>query len=221
EREGVVVDRVYNGCGILVGQMDVARQSGGSQPDMYFACDTEFMNQVTDIFPEPVDVAQNELVILVKKGNPKEIRSLRDLTREGLKVGIGHEKQCAMGWLTQNTFKEGGIQKEVMENVTMQVPAGDMLVNQMQVGALDAAVAYLSNAAGAGDTLDAIRIPDIECSVATQPFAISAESPNAQTASRLFAMICSAESQEAFSQEGFRWYMPNTADIKSDDAESP
>ncbi len=43
-REGVKVTRVYNGCGILVAQM-----KAGEVPDAYFACDSEFMNQVNDI----------------------------------------------------------------------------------------------------------------------------------------------------------------------------
>ncbi len=200
EREGVIVERSYNGCGILVGQM-----KSGKTPDAYFACDTEFMDQVPDLFPEPVNVSQNELIILVKKGNPFDIGSLRDLTKDGLRVGIGHEKQCAMGWLTQNTFREGGIQEEVMENVKVQSPTGDFLVNQLKNGALDAAVVYLSNAAGSGDVVDAVRIQGLECSVATQPFAISPESPHAQTASRLFARLCSVESQAMFADKGFRW----------------
>ena len=76
----------------------------------------------------------------------------------GLRVGIGHEKQCAMGWLTQQTLKEGRLQAEVMKNVTVQSPTGDMLVNQLKAGGLDAAVAYLSNAAGSADVLSAVRI---------------------------------------------------------------
>jgi ABC-type molybdate transport system substrate-binding protein len=200
KREGVNVTTNFNGCGILVGEMQA-----GQHPDAYFACDTEFMNQVPDLFPEPVDVSQNELVILVQKGNPHNIASLRDLGRGDLRVGVGHEKQCAMGWLTQNTLEEGGVQQEVMANVTVQSPTGDMLVNQMQTGSLDAAVVYLSNAAGAGDKLDAIRIQGLECSVATQPFAIAPKSPHAQTASRLFAQICSAKSQDDFAAEGFTW----------------
>jgi ABC-type molybdate transport system substrate-binding protein len=200
QREGVRIDTVYNGCGILVAQM-----KAGQVPDAYFACDTEFMDQVPDLFPEPTDVSQNELVILVEKANPHNIATLRDLTAEGLRVGIGHEKQCAMGWLTQNTLREGGVQQEVMENVTVQTPTGDMLVNQMLSGSLDAAVVYLSNAAGAGDTLDAVRIQGLQCSVATQPYAVTPDSPNAQTASRLFERICSAESKEDFAAEGFRW----------------
>lgn len=211
QREGVLVETVYNGCGILVAQM-----KAGEVPDAYFACDTEFMEQVPDLFPESIDVSQNELVILVEKGNPHNIGSLRDLTREGLRVGIGHEKQCAMGWLTQNTFREGGVQQEVMANVTVQTPTGDMLVNQLLAGSLDAAVVYLSNAAGAGEKLDAIRIQGLECSIATQPYAVKPDSPHARTAGRLFAQICTAESRESFAAEGFGWKLASGDDRKND-----
>ena len=179
----------------------------GQHPDAYFACDKEFMSQVTDLFPESVDVSQNELVILVQKGNPKGIGSLKSLSNEGLRVGVGHEKQCAMGWITQNTLKEGGIKNEVMANVTVQSPTGDMLVNQMLTGSLDAAVVYLSNAAGAGDKLDAIQIQGIECSTATQPWAVADKSPHRRLAARLFEQICSADSQEIFAAEGFVWQL--------------
>jgi molybdate transport system substrate-binding protein len=200
QREGVIVDRVYNGCGILVGQM-----KAGQHPDAYFACDSEFMAQVTDLFPKSEAVSKNELVIMVHKGNPKGIKSLKDLSQPGLRVGIGHEKQCAMGWLTQRTLKEGGVQTEVMENVTVQTPTGDMLVNQLRAGSLDAAVAYLSNAAGSGEFLDAIRIEGLDCAQATQPFAVSKESKYPQTVGRLHAAILTAESKQRFLLEGFRW----------------
>lgn len=200
QREGVRVTRVYNGCGILVAQM-----KAGQVPDAYFACDSEFMNQVKSYFPEPTSVSQNELVILVKKGNPHGIKSLKDLTKPGLRVGIGHEKQCAMGWLTQRTFDESGMKTELMKNVAVQTPTGDMLVNQMRSGSLDAAVAYLSNAAGSADFLDAVRIHGIPCSVATQPYAVAKDSQHKQLAQRLLAAIRAESSKERFASEGFRW----------------
>ena len=200
KREGVRVTRVYNGCGILVGQM-----KAGSKPDAYFACDNEFMNQVQDSFEARDEIAQNELVILVSKGNPHKVADLRDLTKPGLKIGIGHEKQCAMGWLTQRTLTEGGIKDEFMKNVTVQTPTGDMLVNQMLAGSLDAAITYLSNAIGAGDKLDAVRIQGIKCAIATQPFAIAKQSPYKQTMARLHDLLRSTESKERFTGEGFQW----------------
>ncbi len=209
EREGIRVNRVYNGCGILVANM-----KSGQRPDAYFACDSEFMDQVTDLFPERVNVTENQLVILVQKGNPKNITTLKDLTRKGLRIGVGHEKQCAMGWLTQKTFREGGIQTKVMDNVTVQSPTGDMLVNQMQAGSLDAAVAYLSNAAGAAEFLDAYPITGISCSTATQPWAVATDSKYPETASRLFQLICSAKSQDGFVAEGFRWKLDKVESIE-------
>lgn len=207
EREGVRVTRVYNGCGVLVAQM-----KAGEVPDAYFACDVEFMNQVRGLFPNPIDVSRNELVILVKKGNPLGISSLKDLARPGLRVGIGHEKQCAMGWLTQRTFREGGVQTEVMKNVAVETPTGDMLVNQMRSGSLDAAVAYLSNAAGAADSLDAIRIHGLQCSVATQPFGIAKDSANKHLIERLQQAILAESSKQRFTNEGFRWAVERQPD---------
>jgi hypothetical protein len=58
------------------------------------------------------------------------------------------------------------------------------------------------------DLFDAYAIQEIECSTATQPFAISVESPHAQTISRLFQEICSAKSQDLFAANGFVWQLP-------------
>jgi molybdenum ABC transporter molybdate-binding protein len=200
QREGIRVLRVYNGCGILVAQM-----KAGQVPDAYFACDLEFMKQVHELFPDADDISQNELVILVQKGNPLNITSLRDLAKPGLRVGIGHEKQCAMGWLTQRTFREGGVQSEVMKNVVVQTPTGDMLVNQMRSGSLDAAVAYLSNAAGSAEFLNAIRIHGLPCSVATQPFGTAKDSNHKLLIERLLNAIRAEASRQRFESEGFRW----------------
>src|SRR5256885_12146036 len=76
-REGVSVTRVYNGCGILVAAM-----KAGERPDAYFACDKSFMDQVNDLFLDARDVSQNQLVILVHKGNPRGVHSLKDLAQK-------------------------------------------------------------------------------------------------------------------------------------------
>lgn len=209
QREGIRVNRTYDGCGILVAQM-----KGGVRPDAFFACDTEFMTQAKKWFSNPIDVSQNELVILVKKGNPHNIRTLRDLGREGIRIGVGHEKQCAMGWLTQNTFREAGLEKTIMPNVLVQTPTGDMLVNQLRANSLDAAVAYLTNAAGSGDFLDAIRIEGLDCAVASQPWAVGQHSDYPELTNRLFQKLTSTETKEDFLAEGFRWQVEDSENDK-------
>lgn len=199
-REGVRVTRVYNGCGILVAQMRTDRRS----PDLYFACDASFMEQVRDLFADPLPVSSNRLVILVPKGNPHGIRALRDLGQPGLRVGIGHEKQCALGVITQETLNQTKTLDPVMKNVVAQFPTGDMLVNELKTGALDAVVAYVSNAAGSGDVLEAIAV-DVPCAVAVQPVAVGKHATYPQLARRLVAAIRSRESRARFEEWGFGW----------------
>src|SRR5262249_17163221 len=98
-REGIPEENircVYNACGILVAKMN---EKTGQHPDAFFACDARFMRLVSDMFLDDINVSTNQLVILVHKGNPHNIRSLRDLAKPGLKIAIGNEQQCAMGVL--------------------------------------------------------------------------------------------------------------------------
>ncbi len=92
-----------------------------------------------------------------------------------------------------------------MKNVVVQTPTGDMLVNQMRSGSLDAAVAYLSNAAGSAEFLDAVRIHGIPCSVANQPFGIAKTSNKKLLSDRLLQAIRADASREKFASEGFQW----------------
>lgn len=199
EREGCTVTRVYNGCGILVGQMQT-----GAKPDLYFACDSQFMAMVKDKFQAPLEVSLNQLVILVPKGNPKGIQTLKDMAAPGLRIGVGHEKQCALGQLTQETLRQTKLEKDVMKNVVVQTPTGDMLVNQLRTGSLDAVIAYVSNAVSAADALEAHPI-DIPCALAVQPVAVAKDASRRHLAARLVDALRSAESRARFEAEGFHW----------------
>jgi molybdate transport system substrate-binding protein len=213
DREGVKITTVYNGCGILVAQM----KSGEQRADAYFACDQSFMDQVQDMFLDAKTISGNQLVILVPKGNPKKITSLDDLGQPGLKVGVGHEKQCAMGALTQQTLRQGRVRDHVMKNVKVQKPTGDMLVADLLTGSLDAVIAYVSNGASASDRLDAVAIY-IPCAFAKQPIAINKQSKNKHLVERLVETILTEESRKRFLAYGFTWKA--TQDVTSDPSRS-
>jgi ABC-type molybdate transport system substrate-binding protein len=203
KREGVRVFRDYNGCGILVSEM----RTVGKSPDAYFACDQSFMSMVHDLFLEPTEVSSNRLVILVPKGNPHHIRSLEDLGQPGLRVGVGHERKCALGQITQKTLEQNGalapVMKNVLENGVLS-PTGDQLVNQLQTKSLDAVVAYVSNAKDSGEEFEAIPV-DVPCAVAVQPVAVGKDSAYPQLTRRLLDALRSPESRRRFEQHGFVW----------------
>lgn len=200
KREGVRITRVYNGCGILVAQMKT-----GQHPDAYIACDMAFMKQVSSLFGPSITLSRNSLVIAVQKGNPHGIKSMRDLGKKGLRVGVGHEQQCALGAVTKETFITGGVYERIASNIVVQVPAGDMLINQMRTGSLDASVVYVSNMKLANGELDSVPITGFDCSIVEQPMAVGRESKHPHLTGRLVTRLLAAESENTFRDWGFEW----------------
>lgn len=204
EREGVKVERVYNGCGILVSQM-----LAGASPDAYFACDISFSNQVADMFLDFSNISKTRMVILTQKGNPKNIETLEDLTEPGLKVGMANAEQSALGALTVRLLDETGITEAFMKNVSSQTPTADLLVNQTQVGGLDAAIVYEANTSQVRDKLEVIHI-DHPAALAVQPFAVNKTSDHKYLMNRLYETILSKHSEEKFESVGFEWLADRT-----------
>ena len=203
-REGVKINPTYNGCGILVSQM-----KAGETPDAYFSCDQSFMTMVEERFSKPTTVSANEMVMLVKKGNPESVLTLPDLKKDGLKIGFSHPKKSALGALTQRLLESEGLYKEIMNtgNVVPASATGDFLVNQIRSNALDVVIVYRSNAmANAGSTAD-VDIIEINRpkSIAVQPFAIGQGSAHPNLVRRFYETFVSEAGKAEFLKYGFRW----------------
>ncbi len=219
QREGVQITTSYNGCGVLVAQMKSIKggqKSGRHFPDAYFACDTAFLADVQQWFGPGVAIARNDIVLLVPKGNPKGIKSLDDLTRPGLRIGLAHPTNSALGKLTDDLLRRLGLHERVYtedaRKRVVHVDAAHMLVNQMRTGALDVAVVYRSNAlsapANVQEYLDVIPI-DLPDAHATQPFAIAAGTRHRHLLERLQRALVAAQSRDRFRRLGFHWvYQP-------------
>ncbi len=65
------------------------------------------------------------------------MRTLTDLARPGLKVGICNQKQSTLGYMTAGMLKSSGLEEAVRKNVVVEVPTADLLINQLRAGALD------------------------------------------------------------------------------------
>lgn len=198
-REGVGITRVYNGCGILTAQI-----KAGQKPDAYFACDVSFMDTVTNEFRPAVSLASARLVLLVRKGNPSKITGLADLARPGLKLGLAHEQQSALGSLTLQLLRSQGLVESIHPQVSVQAPTGDLLVNQMRSGSLDAVLVYSVNASQVRDLFDVVELTG-PGTIAIQPYAVGRNSGHAQLMERLLATLESPESRQRFEQAGFGW----------------
>ncbi|MBE7497670.1 MAG: molybdate ABC transporter substrate-binding protein [Verrucomicrobiaceae bacterium] len=217
-REGISVTTTFNGCGILCAAMKTMGDTTDPKyPDVYYACDICFVPPVAKEFPEAVLLTEAEIVIAVPKGNPKGIHTLADLAREGLKVGICNAEQSTLGYLTQAMLKSMNLYDAVSKNASAQSPTGDLLVNQLRTGSLDAAVVYLNNIQPQIEHLEPVKLP-ADKAKAIQPFAVRQDSPHRQLGQRLLAFLL--KNRESFEQAGFTW-SPNLTPIKSSEIELP
>ncbi len=203
-REGVTVETVYNGCGILTAQMQTLKRKGGfGFPDAYMACDVYYLDTVRDLFQEDVIISETDIVIVVQKGNPKQIASLSDLVRPGIRVAIGQPDQCTIGVLSRRLLQRAGIYEQCLkQNVVTQTATSAMLVPTVVTGSADAALAYRTDTLAERSRVDVVSI-DSDAARAVQPFAISRISSHKQLVRRLLAHV--ARSKEIFEQAGFAW----------------
>ncbi len=199
EREGVQVTRVYNGCGILTAQI-----RSGQRPDAYFACDVSFMTNVQEHFRPAVELAQTRMVLITRKGNPRNLRTLADLAAPGLRVGVANAEQSALGALTARLLRQLGLDVAIQPNIAVQTPTADLLVNQLRAGGLDAAIVYQANTSQVRDYLDVLPIETPEA-LAIQPYAVGQSSNNALLMARLLDALLSDDSKRRFEDAGFLW----------------
>ncbi|MBG86444.1 MAG: molybdate ABC transporter substrate-binding protein [Verrucomicrobiales bacterium] len=215
-REGVDINTVFNGCGILCASME-AMQDDEKFPDAYYACDICFVPPVAEQFTESVMLTETEIGIVVQKGNPKKINTLADLARPGLKVGLCNAKQSTLGYMTQGMLESSALYTAIRTNVAVEVPTADFLVNQMRVGTLDAAIVYRVNYQLQEDHLDFHKI-NHKGAQAVQPFSVRDKSRNRQLAKRLLEFLLKNKVQ--FEKSGFSW-RGDEAPVKSKDIEIP
>lgn len=206
QREGVQIDIVYNGCGTLCAQMKAIRQGDrpGALPDAYFACDVSFMEQVSDLFLDPVHVSETDIVIIVQRDNPRGIRSLNDLARSDIRLGVANPEESALGALTRKLVRELGIEDEIQSTVSMTTPTADLLVNSVKIGGLEAAVVYRANTLHVTDELEVIDV-DHRLARAVQPYAEARDTNHRQTIHRLMKAVGRSGSQ--FEAAGFRYLL--------------
>lgn len=207
EREGVEINTVYNGCGILTADMRSIRDSQmGAFPDAFMACDVYYLDTVQEMFEPGQQISSADIVIVVAEGNPLKIHSLEDLTREGVRVALGQPEQCTIGVLSRKLL-QAHVDYDVLmkENVVTQTATSALLVPTITTNSADATLAYVTDTLAESDKIDTIRI-DSRLARAVQPFSVSLSSDHPRLARRLFLAI--AEAREQFEAAGFNWELP-------------
>lgn len=148
-------------------------------------------------------------VIFVQKGNPKNIQSLTDLTQEGLRLGLGDERACAIGEETVKLLEKNQIPYASLEkNVRYKSATVNELPMQIQLGALDAVICWDATARQFAEHGDTIAIPLEKNVVSSIPIARLQRSTNPEAAMAFIQFILSEAGKAVFRQQYYTVELP-------------
>jgi len=144
EKTGIPVDVSFGGSGFVLSQMKLARKG-----DLYFPGSSDFMEVAKKdglVFPETEKIIVYLVpAINVQKGNPKRIYSLKDLTKDGIRVAIANPEFVCVGTYAAEIIEKNlnPIEKEKLKkNLVNYTESCEKTANAISLKAADAVLGW-------------------------------------------------------------------------------
>lgn len=144
ERFGRRVDVNFGGSGFVLSQMKL-----GKRGDLYFPGSSDFMEMAKR---EGLVFSESEKILVylipainVQKGNPKRIYSLKDLTKDGLRVAIANPEMVCVGTYAVEVVEKNliSVEKEKFKkNLVTYTESCEKTANIISLKAVDAVLGW-------------------------------------------------------------------------------
>jgi molybdate transport system substrate-binding protein len=193
-------DVTYN----FAGSDELATQiREGAPADVYAAASPRHPGELLEegLVDEPQIFATNRLVLIVPADNPAGIESVDHLTADGVKLVVGAEG-VPIGDYTRTVLESMGA-TDVLENVVSNEEDVKGVVGKITSGAADAGFVYVTDAAAAGDDVEAIELPEDVRAVVEYPIAVVVASENQAAAAAFVELVLGEDGQQALADAGF------------------
>ncbi|MFC1670567.1 molybdate ABC transporter substrate-binding protein [Spirochaetota bacterium] len=116
KKHNIKVNMILGGSGTLLSQIELSRKG-----EIYLPGSPDYIiiGYRKKLLIERSDRIVSYLVpaIITPKGNPKNIHSLNDLTKPGIRIGIGNPETVCLGLYGIEVLLKNNIMEEVMKNV--------------------------------------------------------------------------------------------------------
>jgi len=172
----------------------------GAPLDVIITADPSSLESLVDqsLVGTPTIVARNRMTILVPADNPGKVTTLADLARPELKIAL-----CAV------EVPCGKRATEILSGQSLSVTPVTLeqnvkgVVGKVTSGEVDAGIAYVTDAAPAGDAVRSIEIPDAQNADTAYPAAVVSASAHQVAADELITFLNSRAAQRRFADRGF------------------
>ena len=203
EKYGTTVEANYGGGGEVLSQMMLSRSG-----DIYIAPEQRFMEMATEkqaVYPETVtSTAYMVPVIAVKKGNPKNIQTLADLAKPGIKVAITRQETTLLGKYAPEIFAKAGLTDDIGKNIVTEAARPDNLLTMLIMGQVDAGITWHFYQVQSPDKFENIYLlPEQITGIGEMQIAISAYCQDKESAQKFIDFLTSAEGKAVLKQLGY------------------
>lgn len=195
----IIVD--YAGSEVLLSKIKLAQRG-----DLYMPGDRHYVDQAAEkgLILSQKSVCYFVPTILVQKGNPKEIHTLEDLLKPGVKLGLGDERACAIGRKCKKVFVKNKIAwAEVEKNLKFQSQTVNELGMQIQAGSLDAVVVWDAMAHYYSEYGDQVPIAFERNVISTVDIGVLKFTENCLLAEKFIEFITSQRGREIFRKHNY------------------
>lgn len=136
QETGRTIKVIYNGSGALLSQIKI----GGG--DLYLPANSDYIKEAAkeNLTAETIPAARLTAVIVVHQNN-KNIQSLKDLTKEGVRISIA-DQSAAIGKHTRKILRQENLLSAIEKNVTVTKPTVNNIIEDVVLGSVDATIAW-------------------------------------------------------------------------------
>jgi len=144
KRTGISTEVIFGGSGFVLSQMKLSKKG-----DLYFPGSSDFMEMARKeglIYPETEKaVAYLVPAINVQKGNPKGIKSLKDLTKKGIRIAIANPEMVCVGTYAVEIIEKNLNSQEkgmLRRNLVNYTESCEKTANVISLKAVDAVIGW-------------------------------------------------------------------------------
>ena len=202
-KTGIKVMLQFGGSGTMLSQMKLSGRG-----DLFVPGSPDYMAKATRegmVDPSTVKIlAYLVPAIEVQSGNPKNIRSLSDLARPGLRIAIGNPESVCVGLYAVEVLERSGLLEQVEKNIVTHAHSCDAVENVLALKKVDAVIGWDVFARWNPGKMETVFLkPDEIPRLAYIPAAVSTKARDRQSALKFVEFLVSPEGQRLFSKWGY------------------
>jgi len=204
ENPDIKINANYAGSGRLFGQIITGNLGGLFMPGDTFYVEQAISKNVA-IGKTKKTVAYFVPVIFTQKGNPKNIRHLKDLERKNIRIGFGDERTAAIGKRTLKIFEKNEIPYDkIKKKVVVKTATVNELGIAIAAKTVDVVILWDVIARQFAKSGDIIPIPASENIISEIPIVLLKSTFNKSAAQKFIDFCVSKKGKDISKEKGLK-----------------